>query len=247
MIKEVSFENSRGQKLAGILSIPDKEGKFPGLIRLHGFISNKEGSSKDIQERLSHEFVSLMIDYHGHGESEGNFEDFTVSGALDDAQTALNYLLDLDKVDPEKIVVMGSSLGGMLSLLLAARDSRVKLAVVCCPVVDFKEVFSKHQDIGLWREQGWVEALGVEGLKIKYNFFEDGCKFDVYSEAEKIECPVLVISGNKDTYIPVEHLEKLMQHLKNGRLEIVEGADHGFTENYEYLFNRMTGFIRENL
>ena len=247
MIKKVFFENSRGQKLAGVLSVPDGEGKFPAVIRLHGFISNKEGTSRVIQERLKDEFVSLIFDYHAHGESEGKFEDFTISGALDDCQTALNYLLFLEQVDKNKIAVTGSSLGGMLGLLLAARNPVIKVLSIGCPVVKAKEVFGAVHNIGLWRKQGWIDALGNEGLKINYTFFEDGVKYDIFKEAEKIKCPAYIILGEKDEYIPVKHLEKLMPHLENGKLEIVPGADHNFTEHYEHYLTQIIGFIKENL
>lgn len=247
MIKKIFFKNSKGNKLAGVLSIPDKEGKFPAVIRLHGFISNKEGTSRVIQERLKDEFVSLIFDYHAHGESEGKFEDFTISGALDDCQTALNHLLSLEQVDSSKIAVTGTSLGGMLALLLAARNPSIKVLSIGCPVIETKEVFGAVHDVDLWEEQGWIDALGNEGLKIKYKFFEDGVKYDMFKEAEKIKCPVYIILGDRDEYIPVEHLRKLMPHLKNGKLEIVPGADHNFTQHYEYYLTQTIRFIKENL
>lgn len=247
MIKELFLNNSRGQKLSAYLNVPDKPGKYPGLIRLHGFISNKEGTSKIIQEKLKDEFVSLIFDYHAHGKSEGSFEEFTVSGALDDCETALNYLLSLEQVDKNRIAVTGISLGGMLSLLLAARNPKIKVVSIGCPVVDAQEVFGSTHNIKDWKKRGWTHALGEKGLKINYNFFEDTIKYNMYQEAEKISCPVYIILGDKDQYIPIEHLKKLMPHLKKGKLEIVPGADHNFTQHYEYYLDRIINFIKQNL
>lgn len=247
MIKEVFLENSKGQKLSAYLNIPEKSGKYPALIRLHGFISNKEGTSRIVQEKLQDDFVSLIFDYHGHGKSEGDFKDFTVTSALDDCQAALDYVLSLEQVDKNKIAVIGTSLGGMLGLLLTARNPKIAALAVSCPVVDFKEVFSKSENIELWKTQGWINALGESGFKIKYQFFEDGSEYNIYQEAEKIQCPVFVISGDQDEYIPVEHLKKLMEHLKKGKLEIIPGADHRFSQHHQYHLKQMIDFIKENL
>jgi pimeloyl-ACP methyl ester carboxylesterase len=252
MEKKVFFKNSKGQKLAGILHLPDKEGKFPAIVRLHGYRSRKEGStSTAFIEEFKNNYIYLRFDFFAHGESQGEFVDLTPSEEFDDAKAAIDFVMALEQCNG-KIGLIGSSLGGMVAIYTTANDPRVKAAVFGAPVSDFKECFSRKEDIELWKKQGWIYTFNYAGKKFKigYDFFEDGCKYDLYQEAEKINVPVLVIQGDKDSSIPLEHTQELMKHLKNAKLELVEGAEHQWSaqpEHFKIFIQKSAEFLKQNL
>ncbi|MCK4589419.1 MAG: alpha/beta hydrolase [Nanoarchaeota archaeon] len=253
MNKKVFFDNGKGFKLAGVLSIPDKEGKFPAVIRLHGFRSGKDGSSSTVfDDKFKDDYIYLRFDFFAHGESEGEFEDLTPTEEFDDTKAAIDFVCGLEQCNGE-VGLIGSSLGGMVAIYVTANDSRVKTAVFGAPVSDFKESYTEIEgDIEGWKKQGWKYTYNFEGqrFKIKYDFFEDGCKYDFYKEAEKISVPVLVIQGDLDESIPLEQSKKLMKHLKNAEFYVVKGAVHHWAtqpEHFKVFVEKTVEFFRKNL
>ena len=152
MIKKVFFDNGKGQKLAGVLSVPDKEGKFPAVIRLHGYRSGKDGRSSTVfDDEFKDDYIYLRFDFFAHGESEGDFIDLTPSEEMDDTKAAIDFVCSLEQCDG-RVGLVGSSLGGMVAIYVTANDSRVKAAVFGAPVSDFKENFSRKNDVKLWEK-----------------------------------------------------------------------------------------------
>ena len=128
MIKKVSFKNNEIE-LVGIISVPEKKDSI--IILCHGYGSNKDTDKyKLIEKEFSEKGISTFrFDFHGCGESKGKF-DFNIQTALlnnvTDLQAAINFLEAEYKIS--KIGLIGSSLGGSTSLMLAD-DSRVKAIV----------------------------------------------------------------------------------------------------------------------
>ncbi len=223
-VKKVFFLNGLGLKLAGWLHTPKGKGPFPAVIRAHGYKSSKDGSSSTA---LANEFsgdkiVFLRFDMHGHGESEGNPEVIDARQCVDDVQCALGYLRLLEVVDQKRIAITGSSLGGLATTLTAAWHDQVACAVPVCPVSTF-------------------EPFRVRDIKYK-----DLVDVNVYAEAEKIKCPVLVVHGDKDEIVPIAQSIELVKHLKKGELHIVKGADHQFSDekHFKEMIKTVADFIR---
>lgn len=84
MLQKLTFTNSKGIELAGILSDPNKT-KEVVMILCHGFSSSKGSNTHLTLERLFNEknIATFRFDFFGHGESRGNFEDITVSEGKD--------------------------------------------------------------------------------------------------------------------------------------------------------------------
>ena len=243
MQKKVNFENSRGQTLAGVLHIPDNpvQGKslpmFPAVIICHGFLSNKDTRSRtNFAEALAVQgFAALRFDFANSGDSEGSPENIRVSEEAQDVISAIDFLEKTKGIDPERIGVTGSSLGGMASLLAASEDTRIKAIVAVSPVCDFRSTVwdaGNNDNLEEWKSQGFAYRTNAKGerFRISYAFVEDGLSQDVFSAARKIRCPVLVIHGDRDQQVPVMQSRKLMQNLKpHDVLEVIEGGDHWYS------------------
>lgn len=94
MHEKVYFFNSKGDRLCGILSNPSDSLTVPIIIVGHGFTVSKDSLlSVKLEESLNKRGVATFrIDLFAHGESEGNFEEITVSEAVDDIMQALYYV-----------------------------------------------------------------------------------------------------------------------------------------------------------
>jgi uncharacterized protein len=208
--EKVFFNNSKGMKLAAWLSTPDGEGPFPAVIRAHGYKSSKDGKKGAAFVKEFPNYIFFQFDFHGHGESEGKFEEVDAAQCVDDLRHAIDYIYNLSNVDKKQIAVIGSSLGGLATTLAVAWHNKVAVAVPLCPVSDF-------------------EPLRVRDIK-----HQELVKINVYKEAEKIHCPTLVIHGDRDDAVPIEQSIELEKHLKNGTLHIIKNADHQFTDERHF-------------
>ncbi|MEL6532231.1 MAG: alpha/beta hydrolase, partial [Pseudomonadota bacterium] len=112
-MSETFLETPTGRRLAYNLS----EGSGPGVVFLGGFASDKEGSKALFLEDYCRKRgrAYLRFDYSGHGTSSGAFTDGAIGDWAEDAYAALSALTQ----GPQ--VIVGSSMGGWISLLLAKR------------------------------------------------------------------------------------------------------------------------------
>ena len=120
---------SDGLKLSGILNAPDNaQGKrFPGVVLVPGFMSTADAFFPGFADELNKGgFVSLTMDFRGFGESEGVRGEVIPYLQIYDASNAISYLQSRPEVNPDKIAILGVSLGGGEVAYIAARDRRVK-------------------------------------------------------------------------------------------------------------------------
>ena len=255
--KKIEFKNSKGQKLVGIIHLPEGEGKFPIVIYCHGYRSTKESSKAvDLSKTLPEKRIILFrFDFSGRGESEGKFEDATVTQYIDDLKCLIDFIRNLDYIDSNKINVVGNSLGGLVSLQEIAKDSRVKCLVLQSPVSVFpwrKTNEFSDENVKKWKEKGWIYTHSHKfgDLKLNYNFYEDGLQYNDYSVYKEIKIPVLVIHGTRDESVLIESAKELIKYLKNPEFIALEGANHTYDTNqkdYERVINETTNFFVKHL
>ena len=130
MEQTVGFSSS-GLKLVGVLHVPERTGKRPGLVLCHGFGGNCRGAGHPELARALERagYAVLRFDFRGCGESEGKRGNIICAEEVEDARSAVGFLAAHEAVDGERIGVVGASLGGSIAIELAAGDPRVKLCV----------------------------------------------------------------------------------------------------------------------
>jgi uncharacterized protein len=251
MREKLFFKNRRQIKLCGILSDSSEDKKRPVIILAHGFSTGKGGKTYvSLEEILNKKEISTFrFDFYGHGESEGFFENITTSRAVDDVLAAFKFLKGLGY---RKIGLMGSSFGGMVSILAAAQSNPYILALKS-PVSDYKKVplTKKGEDeIQDWKKKGVIEIESVnhERRLLSYAFFEDAVKINAYESARGITVPTLIVHGRADKIVPVEQSQRLAGLIQNCRLEIIEGCDHTYSNpaHFKQLLVFISRFIGEN-
>lgn len=208
MKKEISFKNNKGQTLRGDLYVPEKKYKlkYSAVIVCHGLCGNKDAQNKvDLAEALFKEgFIVLKFDFQGHGKSEGELADTTLTQEINDVKVAIEALYDLPKVDKKNLGLVGHSLGGTVTVIEAATDSRIKSAVSIAAVADMIKplnLFVGPNKLKKWPTTGTVDL--AEG-KLKYEFQIDFRKYNVLAYAKRIKIPFLVIHGKKDSHVSIK-------------------------------------------
>ena len=240
--EKIIFQNSKGQKLVGVLYSSEYNKESPIVVFCHGYRSTKDTSKvKPLAENLTLNEISLFaFDFSGRGESEGKFEDTTITQYIDDLKCAIDKISKFT----EGIGVIGSSLGGLVSLQETIQDKRVKALVLLSPVSHFPWRISKEfsqKGLKEWKEKGYAFTFSEKfgKLKINYSFYEDGAKYGDYSVYKNINIPVLVFHGTVDESVSIEDSKRLIKYLKNPKLITLEGADHRYTTPND--FNKVIG------
>lgn len=242
----VFIESTNNVRIVGILSTPSKRGKYPAVLFLHGFMSSKESKKTHaIIEHLKEDMVCLAIDFRGHRESTGKIQEITLTGCLDDAKVAINFLCEQPEVDHTKLGVYGSSLGGATALHLAAENPNIKALVLLAAVGDFKDLHTgefSDENIAKWQTDGYTMFDNAETkakVKVDYTFVADTRAYDGFESAKQIKAKTLILHGDRDDVVPLEHGKKLNEAIPDSTFQIVEGEGHIFGNDKDVVTNML--------
>jgi dienelactone hydrolase len=227
--EEVSFANSKGQALVGVLHPPAHSRYSAGVILCHGMESNKESEKIGALARsFSVRGISaLRFDFACANEKTGAFEEITYSGEAEDLMAAFDFL---QRRGIGKIGVFGSSMGGTVGVLFAAQEKKIAALVTLAAPVHPEKITEKllsSDAVEQWREKGY---LMYHGRRINVTLLEDLQRIDVSKAATRVLCPTFVIHGDRDDTVPVEEARELFSLLPGEKkLSILPGADHRFS------------------
>ncbi|MEM9428514.1 MAG: alpha/beta hydrolase [Pseudomonadota bacterium] len=210
-------------------------GRPPGIVFLGGFRSDMTGTKAVfLQDWAGARGLGFVrFDYSGHGQSSGAFEDGAIGDWADDALDVLEALTD----GPQ--ILVGSSMGGWIALLLArARPDRVHALVGIAAAPDFTEdamwaQFDAEQRRAL-TEAGAVELpseYADEPYVITRRLIEEGRDRLVLRTPLPLPMPVRLLHGTADADVEVAVPLRLLAHADAAdmRLTLVKGADHRFS------------------
>lgn len=144
VMKETSlFFNNNRYKLFGVLHQPDinsSESCKLGIVFCHPFAEEKliaHRAMVNMARAITKSgLCCLRFDYMGHGDSDGNFEDATVTTRLSDILCAINFLKT--KTGVQKVGILGVRFGSMLGALICAKNSEVNPLILISPIIDGK-------------------------------------------------------------------------------------------------------------
>jgi len=213
---EKIFFQSEGHKISGILHLPDRKSP-PCVIASHGLLSSKD-SEKYIAlgGRISEEGMAMLrFDFRGIGESEGGEEDNTVSKKLVDLSSAIHFVSSYPGLG-NRMGLVGSSLGGFLSLIRVSRDEEIRAVVVWATPFHMDDLESK--------EGNEETPLPPEA------FLEDLPKHRLLLLLPRVS-NCLVIHGEEDELVPIEQAYGIFRHLSLPKeIHVIGGADHRLTD-----------------
>lgn len=251
MDKKLYFKNKKGNKLCGVLIAPDNK-NHPVVILCHGFHSTKDNNTNTRLHKMLKEknIATFRFDFYGHGESDGKFEDITVSEAVDDALCAIDFL---KKKGYKKIGLIGASFGGLTALLTAAKSKDLLFLGLKCPASNFLEIELTHrtkENLQEWKRDGFTYYQNEEGetYRLNYKFFQDLNKNNAFPIADKIRIPTLIVHGDADEIVPVEQSKLIFKLIPDCKLEIIRKADHRFLNpiHFEKMVDMLYKFVLEN-
>ncbi len=225
----------------GVLATPEGRriawarvpGAAPGVVFLGGLRSDMTGTKAmhlhAWAERTGRAF--LRLDYSGHGASSGRFEDGTIGAWAADARAAIAALT----TGPQ--VLVGSSMGGWIALLLArAEPARVAGLVGIAAAPDFTDALGRAigaEGRARLAAGGQVALPSEHGapLPVSRALLADGRRNRVLRAPLHLPFAVRFLQGEADREVPVATALRLFAHATGPdiRLTLVKGADHRFS------------------
>jgi pimeloyl-ACP methyl ester carboxylesterase len=220
------------------IAIRRDAGSGPALFWLGGFKSDMKGTKAEALSKWARQNgrACVRFDYSGHGESGGDFIDGTIGRWLEEALAV--FLRECR--GPQ--VVIGSSMGGWIALLLLRELRRRKEPaagtvaglVLIAPAVDFTEVLMWQRFPAAVKKE--IEAKGVwarpsdygEPYPITRALIEEGRNHLLLGAMIETGCPVRVLQGVQDPDVPWNHAVDLTSRLAQDDvvLTLVKDGDH---------------------
>jgi pimeloyl-ACP methyl ester carboxylesterase len=224
-------------KAARRIAVRTRDGTAPGPFWLGGFKSDMQGTKAAALDRWAGEQgrSCVRFDYSGHGESGGDFADGTIGQWLEDSVAVFERFAQ----GPQ--VLVGSSMGGWLALLLAhalkGRQARGAIAglVLIAPAVDFTEElmwkkFSPEVKRQIETEGAWQRPsqYSEAAYPITRGLIEEGRKHLLLGGLIETGCPVRILQGVQDPDVPWQHAVELSSRLARDDvvLTLVKDGDH---------------------
>jgi pimeloyl-ACP methyl ester carboxylesterase len=235
--QEPAFIEVGRDSAARRIAVLARAGGAPGLFWLSGFNSDMEGTKAVALDAWAaeHNRACVRFDYSGHGESGGAFTDGTIGRWLEES------LAVFERFCKGPQVVIGSSMGGWMALLLAREIARrggspASLAglVLIAPAPDFTEELMWKGLSPEARDQ--IESKGVwlrpsqygEPYPITRALIEEGRDHLLLGSAIEVGCPVRILQGAKDPDVPWQHAFALAHRLPSEDvvLTMIQDGDH---------------------
>lgn len=226
------------QRCHGMLHLPLSGGPHPAVLMLHGFTGQRMEPHRlfVLFSRLlaEHGIASLRFDFRGSGESEGSFDEMTVSRELEDVRAAHDFLKAQPQIDPARIGLLGLSMGGMVAALSVGLGfGSLALWAPAHPRVWLNEMpsqgpldaptvmrlFAGAQRAG--RLPPGIEVLEDKNLidqggnPVSPQFFADLSGYEPFQTVKAHQGPALVVHGTADPTVPMQIGETYAEHLKS--------------------------------
>ncbi len=238
-MKKEFIENRKGEKIAVLI---EEANNSKGLVFvMHGLGGFKEEPCIETMSKTfrDNNFTVIRFDTtNSTGESGGKLENATTTNYYQDLEDVIEWAQTQDFYT-EPFWLVGHSVGGFCVAFFALNHPEKVKAVAPISAVVSGELFIQTEEMKPiledWKKtriREW-ESSTQPGLikRLKYDFIEDVLNYNLLQNAHKINCPVLMIVGEKDITTPPEHQKRLFDALKAKKeLHIIQGSKHTFKE-----------------
>ena len=217
----------------GAASRPLPPPPWPGIVICHGAGSRKENHADFARLAAANGWAALAFDARGHGESEGAMS----AGAVEDVISMAGLLGANEGVDPRRVAVRGSSMGGFLAIHAAALSPQVAGVIAICPA----------------SEDGLARGLRRDELEMRV---EDPLAMEAWLAANDLreavsrlrDQPLILLHAEGDDQVPSEWSEELYDRAPEPRkLILIPGGDHRSVQHDVELQGVALGWLGKRL
>jgi len=204
------------------------------IVYLHGFAS---GPTSEKAQFFRQRFAQLGIGLDIPDLADGNFERLTITGQLEVIERASRG---------EPVTLIGSSMGGYLATLFAARHMEVEKLVLMAPAFCFSTRWPEtlgQTTMEEWQRSGVLKVFHYSQgrtIELGYQLIQDGRQYEDYPPVQQ---PTLIFHGKNDTVVPADlsvqfagRYPQAQLHLMESDHELLNVLDDMWMETEEFLF-----------
>ena len=203
------------------------------LVYLHGFASSPQsGKAQFFYRRFAERGLTLQIPQL----DRNNFKGLTISGQLEVVE---------GEVQGDPVILIGSSLGGYLAALYAARHANIERLILMAPAFQFPQRmrgrFSEF-DLARWKKEGtrlFFHYAFQSERPLGYQFVEDSA---LYEGEPDFRQPALIFHGTRDDVVPAEYSRQFAEGYPNVRLCLMNSG-HELTDVLEPMWAETSEFL----
>ncbi len=257
MIKKETFTlpGAKGRGMLADITYDDASKATPMVIFAHGFKGFKDWGTHNLLAKYFAEngFRFLKFNFSHNGTTPDNpldftdliaFADNTFSMELEDLATVIDFACNGSSMPRANgVYLMGHSMGGGISIIKAAEDSRVKKLITIGSVASFRNLWPKEAE-EQWRLQSIMymyNSRTQQQMPVKSTLLDDLEKnvnrLDIIAKAAAVTCPWLIVHGDADTTVNVSHAKELKKAQPKAELVVVKHGDHTFGGMHPYQQN----------
>ena len=228
-VKEYDFD-SNGKDIYARAFVPDASGRVPLVIFSHGLGANVE-HEEEVQKTLAKAGIAVFsLEFAGGSSSsspmsEGLTTEMSVLTEVQNLKDAIRIASGMEYADPQKIYLMGSSQGGLVTALTAEELTNIQGLFLFYPAFslpdDIRSSFPKLDEV--------PETFNLLGTKIGKKYIADIYDMDAYANLDKLGIPVHIYHGKDDNIVPLTASKKALKTLPNARLTTLEDTGHALT------------------
>jgi pimeloyl-ACP methyl ester carboxylesterase len=266
--KTYKFKGSAGKLIAADLSYTKQTESMPIVVFAHGFKGFKDWGTWPLASEIFavKKLPFFKFNFSHNGTSPENLTEFSDLEAFGNNNFKIEYddlglVLDFIEKKAETfqfdwngdICVIGHSRGGAIALLRASSDKRITKCATWASVSDL-ERYLEMKEVNAWKKEG-VHTIknGRTGqdMPIYFQFVDAYAQnaklLNLSSSLEDLECPLLIIHGEKDTVVPIDDAQTIYSEVHHSILVEIENADHTFNTKHPLIERKIPKAFAEVL
>ena len=233
----------------GVLYLPEGDGPFPTVIMSHGFNGSESSWTFTANSLASSGFACYAFDFCGGnmlGRSSGKTTQLSVLTEERDLLTVIDHIKSMDFCDAGNLFLMGESMGGVTTALVAAqRADEIRGIVLHYPgfsmIPSAQETYASADDI--------PTRLRFSGVAIGTQFYGDLLDIDLDALLGAYDGPVHILHGDADEMVPLASSQYAVSIYPNAELTVMPGQGHSFDAGSkavaaEIAYNLFSGLLQ---
>lgn len=225
--REIDVTN-KGQNIYGVAYVPKgKSGEMPLVICCHGLGGSYIANEDYAVSLASRGIAAYCFDFRGGGgsRSDGKTTDMSIMTEVSDIEAVLDAASQWKFVDPDQVVLLGTSQGGAASAIAAARHKdEIAGAILLYPAFlmhdEIHRQFASLDDV--------PDSFFFRWITLGKIYAEDIWNYDVYEEIGNYDQKVLLMHGDQDDIVPIRYSERASRVYPDADYYVIPGAGHGF-------------------
>ena len=229
--KEVRWCRNGERDIYGVAFLPMREGRHQLVVFSHELGNNHRSGIPYAKRLAGAGFAVYTYDFCGGSvagnRSDGRTTEMTVSTELSDLEAVLRAAKSWEFADPERLVLMGASQGGVVSALaVLAHPEAVEGLILLYPAFSAPD----HMYAMFPSLEAVPEEFDMFGgyIRLGRAYAADLWGRDFYQLLPKISQPVLLLHGDSDGTVPLAYSQRAASVLPSCEFHVIPGGEHGF-------------------